>query len=112
MNNQQGEWRLASIDVTKVEKEHLQPDKQTGKPRWLNLMIYWPGEVDKFGQEARITQSVSKEKREAGVRGPIIGNVYAPKDGVKTKPKKAEQTHFDEAAKAFTKTTPEDDVPF
>lgn len=60
------------ISVTRILKEHLYQGK-SGK--YLDLAI-WPNKdgADQYGNTHFVTQSVSKEEREKGVRGPIVGN--------------------------------------
>jgi hypothetical protein len=60
------------IDVSKIEKARLFQGKKG---------IYLDGQVfididqpDKYDNNGMITQVVSKEEREAGTQGPILGN--------------------------------------
>lgn len=68
-----------SIDVTKIEKPRL----FEGKPRQTDGGIpkYLSGAClenrdgrDRFGNDGFIVQDVSKDEREQGIKGPIIGN--------------------------------------
>jgi hypothetical protein len=60
------------IDVTKINKDHLFRGE---KGTYLDLVMRenkdGPG---KYGDDGFVAQSVSKEAREAGEKGPIIGN--------------------------------------
>lgn len=60
------------IDVKKIAKEHL---FNGAKGTYLDLALFenrdGPGE---YGDDGFIVQEVTKEKRLAGVKGPIIGN--------------------------------------
>lgn len=61
----------ASIDVKKVEKAHL----KEGKNGALYLeMVLLPSTNDRFGNDYMIVQSIPKDLRDAGQRGPILGN--------------------------------------
>jgi len=61
---------LLKIDVTKIEKARL---FKGAKGTYLDcIMIESKG--SQYGDTHMIAQSVSKEEREKGVRGPIIGN--------------------------------------
>lgn len=62
----------AKIDVTKILKEHLFTGK---KGKYLDIALH-PNRDGKseFGDDYFITQGVSKEARQQGVKGPIIGN--------------------------------------
>jgi|TARA_R110000824_G_scaffold203371_7_gene387839 hypothetical protein len=67
----------ASIDVTKIDKTRLVAGKKLnadGKVgQYLNLtLIETPG--NQYGDSHMVVQSVSKEEREQGVRGTILGN--------------------------------------
>ena len=60
------------IDVKKIAKEHLFAG---AKCTYLDLTLLdnRDGE-DQYGNAGFIVQEVTKEKREAGIKGPIIGN--------------------------------------
>lgn len=62
-----------SIDRNKINASLL---KKTEKTAYLNfvLMTNKDGQPDKYGHDGFIVQDVSKEQRDAGERGPIIGN--------------------------------------
>lgn len=59
------------IDVSKIEKERLFKGE---KGLYLDAVLFLDEEQDKYGQNGMIVQSVSKEERQNGVRGPILGN--------------------------------------
>ena len=61
----------ASIDVTKLDKEKLVKGK---KGTYANLTIWLNDEVDQFGNDVSIQQSLSKEEREAGASKIYLGN--------------------------------------
>lgn len=61
------------IDVSKIEKERLYKGE---KGTYLDLSTYIDMDnKDQYGNNGFISQSTSKEEREAGVRTPILGNV-------------------------------------
>lgn len=60
------------IDVTKIDKERLFQGK---KGQYLDATVFLSDEEGQYGDNGMITQSVSKEEREAGVKGNILGNV-------------------------------------
>ena len=63
---------VLKINVTKINKTHLF-DGKDGK--YLDCILNEnKGGVDQYGNIGFITQSVSKEARAKGDRGPIIGN--------------------------------------
>ena len=59
------------IDVTKIDKDRLY---QGTKGTYLDAVMFLNEEPDQYGNHAMITQSVSKEEREAGTKGAILGN--------------------------------------
>ena len=60
-----------SIDVTKIDKAKLY---QGVKGTYLNATLFLNEETDQYGNHGMIVQSVSKDEREAGVKGAILGN--------------------------------------
>ena len=62
----------AKIDVTKIDKTGIFEGK---KGRYLDLtLIENKDGTDSYGNDGFIAQELSKERREAGEKGPIIGN--------------------------------------
>lgn len=60
------------IDVKKISKQHL---FQGSKGTYLDLLLIARKDgPDQYGNDFMAVQSVSKEEREAGVKGPILGN--------------------------------------
>lgn len=59
------------IDVTKIDKTRLYEGK---KGVYLDCLLMPNAGESKFGDDGFIIQSISKEARDAGERGPIIGN--------------------------------------
>ena len=60
-----------SINVEKIEKERLYKGK---KGTYLDAVLFYNSEKDQYDQNGFIVQSVSKEEREAGTKGNILGN--------------------------------------
>lgn len=60
------------IDVTKIQKEHLFKGE---RGTYLDIAMFEnrDGE-DRYGNIGYCVQEISKEAREAGAKGPIIGN--------------------------------------
>ncbi len=60
------------IDVTKISK----PDLYQGKKGLYLDAILWENRdgQSQYGDDGYVTQGISKEKRDAGERGAIIGN--------------------------------------
>ncbi len=60
------------LDVTKIDKTKLfKGDKGT----YLDATILMKDEPDQYNNIGMIVQNVSKEERDAGVKGAILGNV-------------------------------------
>lgn len=60
------------IDVTKINKARL---FQGQKGTYLDVTTFVDTEaLDQYGNSGFISQDVSKEERESGVKGPILGN--------------------------------------
>lgn len=62
--------KLIKIDVTKIKKELLFAGKNGAK--YLDAALH--ERPDEYGNAGFISQSVSKEARAKGEKGPIIGN--------------------------------------
>lgn len=60
---------ICKIDVTKIDKKHLFQGK---KGTYLDAILI--EKESEYGDDYMIVQGVSKEQRDAGVKGPIIGN--------------------------------------
>lgn len=58
------------LNVTKLQKEHFIHGKKGGIYADL-ILIEHPSD---FGDDGFVAQSISKEERDAGERGPIVGN--------------------------------------
>jgi len=86
------------IDVSKIEKARL---FKGSKGTYLDALLI-PKRSD-YGDDFMIVQSVKKEEREQGIKGPIIGNARYIKGREQPRP----------AAKpAPAQEPPMDDVPF
>ena len=60
------------INVNMIEKARLFPGK---KGKYLDATVFINvDEQDQYGNNGMVTQDVSKEEREQGVKGPILGN--------------------------------------
>ncbi|NBW17512.1 MAG: hypothetical protein EBR82_56980 [Caulobacteraceae bacterium] len=96
-----------SINVTRIDKAHL-VDGKNGK--YLNV-TFWENETpDQYGNAGFVTQEVSQQAREQGVKGAIIGNwkrVEPRQSAAKPSPKPDPKP-----TSPVLPTTEEDDVPF
>ena len=76
------------IDVTKIDKARLY---KGAKGTYLDAIYHYDDEADQYDNHGMITQSVSKEERDAGTQGAILGNgkivwseAVEPQKGVST----------------------------
>jgi hypothetical protein len=64
--------KTLKINCSKIDKSALFEGKN-GK--YLDLVLFEnKGGVDQYGNHGFVTQDIGRERREAGERGPIIGN--------------------------------------
>lgn len=97
---------IAKIDVTRLDKGHFFKG-QKGIYADLVLIPNKDG-VDQYGNDGFVSQGVSKEAREKGTKGVIVGNYRKINRGgdtaapQKTKPETKPDPSLD----------PDDDVPF
>jgi hypothetical protein len=98
---------VAKIDVMKIDKAKLFPGKNGAKYLDVVLRENKDGE-DQYGNHFMVCQSVSKEEREAGTRGAILGNGRYVEGAPKKEAVKPRQKAVAEEAPAVG----EDDVPF
>lgn len=98
---------VLKIDVTKIDKNHLFVGK-SGK--YLDCILNENKDgVDQYGNIGFISQSVSKEAKEKGERGPIIGNYKE----IVTIPRVPKQAEAKPAAKSKPPVDDDgDSVPF
>jgi len=89
------------IDVKKIEKERLY---QGSKGTYLDFTTFVDiDEVDQYGNNGFVSQDVSKEEKDNGVKGNILGNVKVFwKDQDQQQPKQQPQQQ----------PIPDDDIPF
>jgi hypothetical protein len=62
---------VVKLDVTKIDKTRLHEGK---KGIYLDALLMHNTGESKYGDDGFIIQSIPKEARDAGERGPIIGN--------------------------------------
>ena len=72
-----------SIDLNKIDKTKIVSTDKNGKPfengaKYLNVVVWINDEADKYGNNASIQISQSKEERDAGAKAIYIGNLKEP----------------------------------
>ena len=90
-----------NINVTRIDKAHLVPGK-SGK--YLGLTFWENDQPDQYGNAGFVTQEISKEARDRGEKGPIIGNWKHAQPRQQPKPAAPKPAPAQPEA--------EDDVPF
>lgn len=60
-----------SIDVDKLDPKRLYKGK---KGKYLSATLFLKEETDQYGKNGFIVESITKEERESGQKGTIIGN--------------------------------------
>jgi len=93
---------IGKIDVTKIDKSFLFKGK-SGTYLDVALIPNKSGR-DQYGNDGMIVQSVSKQARQEGKKGPILGN-YVDMDQRHSEPKQ-------KTVSATDPIGPEDDIPF
>lgn len=93
------------IDLTKIEKERLFKSETTGNIYLDGALIPTPN--NEYGQTHMIVQSITKEERERGLKGLILGNAreLVPENKL---PSPGESP----AAPEWKKEDGKDDLPF
>jgi len=84
---------LSNIDMAKVYEGK--------KGNYLDAVLFLKDEKDQYDNNGMITQSISKEEREKGVKGAILGNA---KIIGQAQPKQQAQPNYED--------TPSDSLPF
>ena len=96
-----------SIDLTKIDKTRIKEvQKKDGTMgKFINLVMMTNEQPDQYGNDGFIAESVTKDEKEAGKRGNILGNC-----------KQLGKTQFIQPAPAPTQNTANanvvDDLPF
>ena len=62
---------ILKIDVSKIDKSKL---FKGAKGTYLDAVLFLNDETDQYGNNGMIVQSVTKEEREQGIKGAILGN--------------------------------------
>ena len=60
-----------NIDVTKLSKQRLH---KGAKGTYANLTVLLKDAPDQYGNDGMVVEDVSKEERESGTKGAIVGN--------------------------------------
>ena len=99
------------IDVTKIDKARLYKGE---KGTYLDLTTFIDTEEKKYDNNGFISQSVTKEEREAGVKTPILGNCKVIFKGETTEQRTVQYAKGVSQAKQAMEPDPfeDTDIPF
>jgi hypothetical protein len=97
-----------SINVERIPKGSTTPGKN-GAGRYLELVCF--DKPDNYGNDGFVAIGVTKEEREAGKRGPIVGN-WKTLGGAKTPASKAPPPKRQADPSPDLDAADGDDIPF
>lgn len=100
--------KVIKIDVTKIKKELLFAGKNGAK--YLDAALH--ERPDEYGNAGFITQSVDKEARARGEKGPIIGNWKRVGEDKKPAQAAAQRTSAPATKAAAPANDDSDNLPF
>ena len=93
--------KIANIDVTKLDKNEFH---KGAKGTYTDLLFFDNREgVDQYGNSGFVVQGISKERREAGEKGVIVGNF---------KYTDAQRPTSDSPSQGQSQDNDDDDIPF
>ena len=90
-----------NIDVTKIDKARLY---KGAKGTYANFTVLLRDETDQYGNDGMIIEDVSKEERESGKKGTILGNakiIGKPQSQPQSKPAAKDDSWIDSDEPAF-----------
>jgi hypothetical protein len=99
-----------SIDVTKIDKARL---FKGAKGTFMDVSVFiYIDQKDQYDNNGMITQNVTKEEKEAGTRGNILGNckVFWRDDSAPQQQQAPQQAQQQQSTPSFDEF--EDDIPF
>lgn len=59
------------IDVSKIDKKRLYQGK---KGQYLTATVFLNDQTDEYGNDGMVVEAITKEERDAGHKGTILGN--------------------------------------
>ncbi len=80
-----------NIDVSKIDSKRLYKGK---KGQYLSATLFLKEEVDQYGNNGFIVESITKEEREKGLKGTIIGNAKFMTTGGPSKQEEDQELPF------------------
>jgi hypothetical protein len=99
--------KVANINVSKIEKKYLH---QGAKGKYMDMVLFENRDGrDQYGNDGFVIQGIAKELRDAGERGPIIGNW---KENDSQLPAGESSESGASTASPAPSTQDQDDIPF
>lgn len=101
---------IGSIDLNKIDKTKIVSRDKDGKPflngaKYLPIVLWVNDEPDKYGNDASIQISQSKEDRESGQKSAYIGNL-------KSNNQNSQSQQTKDLSQVASPAGEEDDLPF
>lgn len=97
------------IDVTKINKAKLFKGE---KGTYLDVCLIEKREIDQWGNDYMAVQDVSKEEREKGIKGAILGNGKTIGQSRAARPASPAADDLTSPARKPTAASQGEDVPF
>jgi hypothetical protein len=94
------------IDVTKINKARLY---EGAKGKYLTMTVMLDQHEDRFGNYGLVVESISKEEKDQGVQGTILGNVTGRWD---RNPANQPETNVTTSKAVAPAKDDDDDLPF
>jgi hypothetical protein len=113
----------ATIKLSAIDKKRFYTSAKTGE-KYMSIVLMDSNYPSKFGDDGMVTEDVSKEERESGTKGTILGNwKYVVRPEAQKAPQSRQKagsgieqddlpTGGFRSGKAATGDGGEDDVPF
>jgi len=98
-----------NIDVTKIDKKRLH---KGAKGTYANFTVLLRDQPDQYGNDGMIVEDVSKEEREAGTKGAILGNAKIVGNSGNQPQRSANSGGQRQSAPPETFDNGDDDIPF
>jgi len=96
-----------SINLDKIDKNRIYQGK---KGKYLNLTAFVKEQGDEYGNNGFVAESVSKEEKDNGIKGNILGNIKIMGQGAQRNTAHQPKKKFDPSNVDIN--TKDDDLPF
>jgi len=99
------------IDLSKIDEKKVFNGKNGARYLDASILLKDNNETDEYGHNGMIVQDVSKEERERGVKGAILGNSFTI-EGKKAADAKRTGTTSSKPSANNAASDMDDDLPF